>query len=277
MRLRAFVHIGGPPQSGKTTFVEAVLGEVDAVALVARCVRDGAAKRRRETAPKAHPELRRYRQAGASGVAVFRFAGDWYAHDDFFTTDLMNEYSEVVLVEGDNPLQHVDLSVFVAPGPVGGVQPSCHGARLEADIGERDGAGTRAVPTARDEASPLVSLEVETRDHDGNADHRPCRRRLSLVLEHLQEPRQLFADVVRVDGDLVDQDFEGLSGHRSHRRWRASCQELVCTVSHRPLVTTTSVDICLRPALRWCVCRPSVMRAGRSMRRWHMRDDTAGR
>ena len=32
-------------------------------------------------------------------------------------TDLMADYSEGVILEGDNPLKYVDLSVFVAPAP----------------------------------------------------------------------------------------------------------------------------------------------------------------
>ena len=62
---------------------------------------------------KAHAELRRYRCAGASAVARYRFAE--LSTDEFFTSDFMQEYSEAVFIEGDCPIEYVDLSVFVAP------------------------------------------------------------------------------------------------------------------------------------------------------------------
>jgi hypothetical protein len=40
MRTRAIIHVAGPPQPGKTSFVEAVLSSLDAWILAARRVRD---------------------------------------------------------------------------------------------------------------------------------------------------------------------------------------------------------------------------------------------
>ncbi|MDA8038628.1 MAG: hypothetical protein M0Z69_05605 [Actinomycetota bacterium] len=114
---RAFVHVGGPPGSGKTTFIEAMLAGADALALVARCLRDDTLAQARESTPRAHPELRRYRQAGAAGVAAYTFPGQQSGTDDFFMTNLMMNYSQAVVVEGDSPLDYVDLRVFVAPAP----------------------------------------------------------------------------------------------------------------------------------------------------------------
>lgn len=119
MRERALIHVAGPSGSGKTTLVEAILSVAGGPVLAARCLRDDALRRERETEPKDHPELRRYRQAGASGVAVFAFPGN-IAWDTFFMTKLMTDYSQAVLLEGDSPLGFVDLRVFVAPaGQVG--------------------------------------------------------------------------------------------------------------------------------------------------------------
>lgn len=65
---RAFVQVGGPPGSGKTTFIEAMLAGVGALTLVARCLRDDTLTQAREGIPRADPELRRYRQTGAAGA-----------------------------------------------------------------------------------------------------------------------------------------------------------------------------------------------------------------
>ena len=120
MRERVVVHVAGPPGSGKTTFVESVLGAVGWLTVAARCVRDDARRHAQETAPKTHPELRRYRDAGASGAALFVFPGRAIGSDAFFMTDLMGDFSQGVVLEGDNPLGYVDLAVFVAPPPASG-------------------------------------------------------------------------------------------------------------------------------------------------------------
>ena len=60
-----------PPGSGKTTFIEAMLEVVNGPVLTARCIRDDALCQARETATKDHPELWRYKQAGACGAAFF--------------------------------------------------------------------------------------------------------------------------------------------------------------------------------------------------------------
>ena len=120
MRMRAFVHVAGPAKAGKTALVEAMLQCSDALVIAARCGRDDTLAHPRESSPHTHPELRRYRQAGASGTALFRFPGDGSEHDAFFMIELMTDYSEGVVVEGDSPLEFVDLRVFVAHTPANG-------------------------------------------------------------------------------------------------------------------------------------------------------------
>jgi hypothetical protein len=119
VRQRALIRVGGPAGAGKTTFVEAVLQASGGFILAARCLRDDTLSRAQESSPKKHPELRRYRDAGASGAALFAFpASD--GHEAFFETDFMTDYSQAVVIEGDNLLQFVDLDVFVArPLPQG--------------------------------------------------------------------------------------------------------------------------------------------------------------
>ncbi len=70
------------------------------------------------------------------------------------------------------------------------------------DVGERDWSRGSRVSTAGDQASPLVSLQVEADDLDGHAEHGRRDRRDRLALEHLEEPGELLGGVVRVDGDL---------------------------------------------------------------------------
>ena len=121
MRERALIHVAGPKGAGKTTFIERVLDGTGEWILAARCVRDDSLRESRETAPKAHPELRRYREAGATGAALFAFPERDIGSDAFFVTRLMEDYSKAVLLEGDNPLGFADLAVFVAaPPPAGG-------------------------------------------------------------------------------------------------------------------------------------------------------------
>lgn len=112
---RAVIHVGGPPGAGKTTLVESLLRSYDGLVLVARCVLDDSLRSSRETAPKRHPEMCRYWEAGASGAALFRFPSADIDSDAFYTTDLMQDYSQAVVVEGDSPFSHADLCVFVAP------------------------------------------------------------------------------------------------------------------------------------------------------------------
>jgi hypothetical protein len=120
MRERSIIHVAGPSGSGKTTFIEAVLETGSAIILAARCIRDDALRRPREANPNDHPELARYRAAGGSGAALFTFPGCEVGSDAFFLTNLMTDYSESVILEGDNPLEFVDLAVFVAPAPEAG-------------------------------------------------------------------------------------------------------------------------------------------------------------
>ena len=59
--------------------------------------------------------MRRYREAGASGAALFRFPSAYIDSDAFYMTDLMQDHSQAIVVEGDSPFSHADLCVFVAP------------------------------------------------------------------------------------------------------------------------------------------------------------------
>lgn len=72
---RAYLDVGGPPDSGKTTFIEAMLAAAHTLTLVARCLRDDTLAHAQEGAPRAGTELRRYWQAGAIGAEAYTFSG----------------------------------------------------------------------------------------------------------------------------------------------------------------------------------------------------------
>jgi hypothetical protein len=96
MRERALIHAAGPVGAGKTTFIERLLDAEVAFAICVRAERDPKLRKEQESAPKAHAELRRYREAGASAVALYRFAEP--SMDAFFTSAFMQDYSEAVFM-----------------------------------------------------------------------------------------------------------------------------------------------------------------------------------
>ena len=112
---RAYIHVTGPEGSGKTILVEAILGAFDGPAITVRCRRDDDLDDSVESAPARDPELRRYREAGASGAARFAFPAEEEDGDGFFCSQVMSDYSKAVLIKGDCPVDYVDLEVFVAP------------------------------------------------------------------------------------------------------------------------------------------------------------------
>ena len=141
---RAVIQVGGSAGAGKTTLIESLLRAYDGWVLVARCTRDDSLRKSKEASPRRHPELQRYRKAGAGGAAVFSFPGDDIDSDTFYTTDLMQDYSQAVVLEGDSPLSYVDLRVLVVPALTRGrrllvrrKRDRATAARAEADALER--------------------------------------------------------------------------------------------------------------------------------------------
>ena len=113
MRCRALIHVAGPKGAGKTALIERLLSARLGLALCVRAERDADLRTEKSTAPATHAELRRYRQAGAASVVRYRFGTP--STDAFFSSDAMQDYSELVVIEGDCPVEFVDLEVFVAP------------------------------------------------------------------------------------------------------------------------------------------------------------------
>jgi hypothetical protein len=117
---RVIVHVDGPPEAGKTAFVERLLGALDGWVLAVRCRRDESLRQARESSSARDPEVRRYRAAGASDAGRLAFPAARDSADDFFTSRLLTDVSDVVVIEGDSPLGDADLRVFVAPPPAAG-------------------------------------------------------------------------------------------------------------------------------------------------------------
>ncbi len=114
---RSFIHVGGQPGAGKTTLIDHLLRSFDGFVSVARCHRHDTLEDFEETRPAGNPELRRYREAGAEDAICYRFPERHARDDSFFLTEMMEDYSNAVILEGEKPLPHVDVSVYVAEPP----------------------------------------------------------------------------------------------------------------------------------------------------------------
>jgi molybdopterin-guanine dinucleotide biosynthesis protein len=149
---RVIIHVDGPPGAGKTAFVERLLGALDGWVLAVRCRRNESLRQARESSSARDPEVRRYRVAGASDAGLFTFPAARDSVDDFFTSRLLTDVSDVVVIEGDSPLPDADLRVFVAPPPAArqtllvrerrdrAAQQRAQAAAMERLLGEPDGA-----------------------------------------------------------------------------------------------------------------------------------------
>ncbi len=109
---RNILHIDGPAGSGKTSLVEDILRSTEVDVACLRAIRDDKVPRPRESCPGVHPELDRYRSAGATGVALYSFARP--DSEAFYESDFMTDYSEAVVIEGDLPLEGAESVVYVA-------------------------------------------------------------------------------------------------------------------------------------------------------------------
>src|SRR5487761_1568370 len=55
-----------------------------------------------------------------ASIATVLLSPSGEAFEAFYDTELMSDFSDAVIVEGDDPLGHSDLDVFVAPAPEAG-------------------------------------------------------------------------------------------------------------------------------------------------------------
>jgi len=112
---RAFIPVAGPSGAGKTALIEHLLCSERRTMIAARSIRDDTLHEPIERTSRHESELRRYRKAGAAGVAEYRFPTSDAELEAFYATRFMEEYSEGVILEGDQPVEYVDLKVFVTP------------------------------------------------------------------------------------------------------------------------------------------------------------------
>jgi hypothetical protein len=173
---RAYIHVAGPEGSGKTTLVETILGAFDGPAITVRCRRDDDLDESAvESAPARDAELRRYRHAGASAAARFAFPAEEEDGDGFFCSEVMSDYSKAVLIEGDCPVDYVDLEVFVAPPlPAGTALLRRTKRRTPAVAASALAKGSthwKLAPAHQGlERADLVVVNVRARDHREAAD-----------------------------------------------------------------------------------------------------------
>jgi len=222
---RAVIHVGGPAGSGKTTFIEAMLTGSDALVIAARCVRDDTQRQFLETTPRSHPELRRYHEAGAIAAALLTFPGDADLSDSFFSTDLMMDYSQAVVLEGDNPLRFVDLQVFVALPPAEGHQLFVHRTR------ER----------VRDKRDSTAALEQLLRQPDGMVEALDAIGGARLA-ELGREHPELFEQMRTRVGD----DAQARRAPKPEKRWAIA--ETYTGIEHAQLVVVNTRDDSQRQA-----------------------------
>jgi molybdopterin-guanine dinucleotide biosynthesis protein len=112
---RPIVLVAGPTGAGKTTLIEHLLRHEPRTLIAAGCIRDDTLRQPSEAAPRNQENLRRYRKAGAAAAIEYRFPSSHADLEAFFMTRFMEEYSEGVVLEGDQPVEFVDVKVFVAP------------------------------------------------------------------------------------------------------------------------------------------------------------------
>ena len=247
---RAYIHVTGPEGSGKTTLVEAILGAFDGPAITVRCRRDDDLDESVESAPARDAELRRYREAGASGAARFAFPAEEEDGDSFFCSKVMSDYSKAVLIEGDCPVDYVDLEVFVAPPlPAGSAllwrtkrrTPAVAASALEEillGVGGRPASAAFAGSRAREVIGKLAAMRGESFGAKGAAH---AHWKLAPTHQGLERAGLVVVNVrAREDRNAAERMLDEIARIRSDDDVRAA---VLGRFAHRTKVTAVVADL----------------------------------
>jgi len=247
---RAYIHVTGPEGSGKTTLVEAILGAFDGPAITVRCRRDDDLDESVESAPARDAELRRYREAGASGAARFAFPAEEEDGDSFFCSKVMSDYSKAVLIEGDCPVDYVDLEVFVAPPlPAGSAllwrtkrrTPAVAASALEEillGVGGRPASAAFSGSRAREVIGKLAAMRGESFGAKGAAH---AHWKLAPTHQGLERAGLVVVNVrAREDRNAAERMLDEIARIRSDDDVRAA---VLGRFAHRTKVTAVVADL----------------------------------
>lgn len=112
---RAYIHIAGQPGEGKTALIEATLASMryDS-AFCVHAVRESTLRKPKEITSREDPHLKRYDEAGAIYSMLYRYPGGAaYDNIDFYERVAITDYSDIIFIEGDSPIDYSHLSVYV--------------------------------------------------------------------------------------------------------------------------------------------------------------------
>jgi cell division inhibitor SulA len=164
--------------------------------LAVRCRRDPTLRRPREACPARHPELRRYRDVGASAAGLFTSPPGDLVADDFYNTRLMEDPAQAVVLEGDTPVGAVDLRVYVAPPPGPGQTLLIRQLRDHAQQQQNKLHALQPLLDQPDGIQHAGLVIINLTDHA----QRDRAQALLAELQRLRTDRQVFDDVLGWQG-----------------------------------------------------------------------------
>ncbi len=228
MRQRLIVHVNGPPGAGKTRFIETMLEADLGLSICVRGVQEAKRRKVLETIEENDEELRRYAEAGAVAIVRFRFGRP--DGNAFFGSRVMQDFSEVVMIEGDCPIEWgADLEVFVAPVPTGK-------QRLLTKT-------TKKRPGSR-QAQAEIEEALETREGFARMMTDP----IGIPVDRIQDPKKVDAIREWVKRELARQKQPRTTGSKHNAAARWTLNEAYAGIERANVVIVNIRDESERPA-----------------------------